>query len=204
MTEQHYLVPLQNEGFEKDITHSVVAKTIEDAEDWFVDAKERLLDVNNWEKYSPSLSVEFRLADSHGKGVKRGARRHDHIRIDIPGYSNGHGNPGGFDWATIEAMEYDDYPDDSMETFALRIRPSEHPQYQNDDVSNLFPGNDVSCTFVITRQGKNLLAAYHGRNELVHSYTVISDAVNESELISGGWLGLSDIQWTDLMKGLLK
>ena len=202
MNEQHYLVPLQNDGFEKDITHAVTAKTVEDAEDWFVDAKERLLDVNNWEKYAPTISAEFRLADNHGKGLKRSARRYDHIRIDIPGTVSS--TPGGFDWATIEVIEYDDYPDDSTETFALRIRPSEHPQYKTTDGQDLFLDANASSTFVITRQGKSLFAAYHGRNEPAHSYAVANGGHEDSEPTYNGWLGLSDTQWADLMKGLLK
>lgn len=198
MNEQHYLVPLHDEGYEKDITYTVTAKTIEDAEDWFVDAKQRLLDINNWEKYAPMLSVEFRLADGHGKGLKRCARKHDHIRIDVPGSVST--VAGGFDWATIEAMEYDDYPDESMETFAVRIRPSEHPQFKSDSAE--VPEQELSSTFVISRQGKSLFAAYHGRNELIHSYTT-TDSLQSNDN-APGWLGLTDVQWTDLVKSFLK
>jgi hypothetical protein len=200
MNKQHYLVPQQNEGFEKDITHAVTAKTIEDAEDWFVDAKERLLDINNWEKYAPFLSIEFRLSDGQGKGLKRSARRHDHIRIDIPGSVSN--TPGGFDWATIEAIEYDDYPDDGMETFALRIRPSEHPEYKIEGLMQQ-PLNEASSTFVIGRQGKNVFVTYHGRNELVYGMAMAGDH-DDAEMNSACWLGLSDTQWENLVKGLLK
>ena len=201
MNEKHYLVPEHNEGFEKDIAHDVVAKTIEDAEDWFVDAKERMLDINNWEKYAPSITVEFRLSDGHGKGMKRSARRGDHIRIDIPGNNNV--ATGGFDWATIEAMEYDDYPDEGMETFAIRIRPSEHPQHKEGDTPQLFPGNDASGTVVIARRGNKLQAAYHGRNELAGSYAGCKDGSDDDEHTSG-WLGITDKQWAELMKGMLR
>jgi hypothetical protein len=200
MQEKHYLVPQHNEGFEKDIAHEAVAKTIEDAEDWFVDAKERLLDINNWKKYAPGLGVEFRLSDGHGKGLHRSARRGDHVRIDIQGPAGG--LIGGFDWSTIEAMEYDDYPDEDMETFAIRIRPSDHPQDGTDGVPVLVAGNDVSATVVVARFGKRLSAAYHGRNELAGADMKADDRSNEDP--GNGWMGISDVQWGELMKGLLK
>jgi len=198
MEQTHYLVPQQNAGSEKDITHSAEGRSVEDAEDWFVDGKERLLDVNNWERYAQGLPVAFHLADGHGKPLNRRARRGDHIRIDASG---GNMEEGSFDWATIEAMEYDDYPDDSIETFAIRLRPAAHPQYS--DTAALLQGSDASGTFVIARRGKKIFATYHGRNELA-LIPAGPHGADDTDEVPACWLGLSDDQWTDLMKGLLK
>jgi hypothetical protein len=193
MTDNHYLVPTQQEGLEKDITHSIIANTMEDAEDWFVDAKERLMAVNNWKKWTVMTSADFKLTDSHGNAVNRRARKGDHIRIDLPSSFD---MEGGFDWVTIEAIEYDDYPDFSTETFAMRLRPSIHPQDKKGHAVLDSPGNDATSTFVIERRGKRLSATYHGRNEAEH---------NDSNVMVGtiAWLGMSDVQCAALVKGFV-
>src|ERR1700733_14092947 len=126
MHESHYLIPAQLSGKEKNLAYSIYTDTVEDAEDWFVDAKERLLDINNWKKYGGSAGVDFKLTDGHGKVLNRKAHNGDHVRITItPGATT-------FDWVVIEALEYDDYPDLDMETFAMRIRPGNGPVTKYD------------------------------------------------------------------------
>ena len=190
MQENHYLVPLHQEGSRKDLEQNIVADSIEDAEYWFVDAKDRLLDVNSWNKYCPAISAEFRLTDIHGLGVGRHARKGDLIRMDIPG--PGATRLGGFEWVCIEAIEYDDYPDLSMETFAIRVRTAQNP-LNNKDGHNNSPDNDATCTFVIERRGTKLFATYHSRN----------GSGNVTDTTTNQWLGLQDTEWSCLIKGLL-
>jgi len=197
MTEIHYLVSEQTDGRQKDLSHSIATDSIEDAEDFFVDAKERLLDVNNWKRYSSPGNPEFMLTDHHGHTLKRRARKGDHIRIDSEGLEHSPG--GGFSWVVIEAIEYDDYPDESIETFAIRLRPSASPLPGNKTGPGYFFNEEATSTFVIERNGKNLYATWHGRNE-------------PNELTPGQsqpetgipWLGLSDRQCETLVKGFLK
>lgn len=192
MQENHYLIPTQLLGKEKDIAHSIYTNTTEDAEDWFVDAKERLLDINNWRKYSGSGGVDFKLTDSRGKVLNRKAHNGDHVRITVtPGIAT-------FDWVVIEALEYDDYPDTDMETFAMRVRPGNDPAIKFDDPAVY----DATSTIVIERKGRRLTASYHGRNESVTGDSdVVFEPGNTTDNIS--WLGLSDTEWANLVKGLI-
>jgi len=171
----------------------LLADTIEDAEDWFVDAKERLLDVSNWRKYS-SLNPEFRLTDSHGRAVSRKAHRGDHIRIDLPDGKLA-GVPG-FEWAKIEAIEYDDYPDLVMETLALRIRNCEIPLPHSQD--EYLWNAAVTGTFVIERRMRKITATYHGRNQYG------GDDLMTGEMDHTEWLGLAANEWEKLLKGLVR
>jgi hypothetical protein len=193
MDETHYLVPRHIGGTEKDITFSISAEDIEDADDWFVDAKDRLLDVNNWQEYIRNKDVRFRLADDRGRNVDRPARRGDHIKIF---FSDGANFSGDFDWATIEAMEYDDYPDNSAETFAIRVHPSIDPQVNSGETPILLP-DGASGTFVVARVGKELSVTYHGRNEQAH---ISREQPDEKAC----WMGLTTGQWNDLVKGMLQ
>ena len=181
MQENHYLVPSQLAGLEKNIEHNIHTDAVEDAEDWFVDAKERLLDVNNWKRYISVSNIDFHLTDIHSRMISRKAHKADHIRIDIPAQST------GFDWVVIEALEYDDYPDIDMETFAMRIRQVEDPANKQDGYLH----NNATTTIVLERIGKTLSASYHGRNE------------SENGNTDASWLGLSDSQWADIIKGFI-
>jgi len=159
MQENHYLVPQQIQGPGLDIAHHITVDTTDDAEYGFVDAKDRLLDVNNWNKYCPEMETEFRLTDHHGLGAGRHARKGDLLRIDKPGVSPV--KPGGFDWVAVEAIEYDDYPDLGMESFAMRLRIAADPHRKDEFITE---HSDSTITFVIERRGVKLYASYHGRN----------------------------------------
>jgi len=190
MQENHYLVPLHPEGHSKDLEHHVVAYTTEEAEYWFVDVKDRLLDVNSWNKYCPAMSAEFRLTDDHGLGVGRHARKGDLIRMDIPG--PGSERLGGFEWMRIEAIEYDDYPDMSIETFAIRTRTAQNPMLRKDINEAKYTDSNVTFTFVIERRGAKVLASYHGRVEQL-------DNATEPDK----WFWLPDEEWESLIKKLV-
>lgn len=174
MNEDHYLVPQHEQGSKTDLEFKVAAETVEEAEYWFVDAKDRMLDVNSWNKYCPGMVVTFRLTDCHGLGVGRHARKRDMIRIDMPGPDGT--RLTGFEWESVEAIEYDDYPDLSMETFAMRVRTADSPLNNKDSQAGYVTGKKTS-TFVIERRGAKLSATFHRRN----------DAGSDESMADIGW-----------------
>lgn len=83
---------------------TVHTNNIEDAEDLFLLAKERLLDVNEWQRFS---GESFMLTDKHGQKLHRNAHRGDHIKIaNQPDLIIGH-------------IIYDDFPDVLGESITL-------------------------------------------------------------------------------------
>ena len=175
MQQPHYLVPTHTDGAEIDITYTLHADLVEEAEDIFVDAKDRLLDVTHWARYAGLADVRFALADGHRHIVSRKARRADHIMIDGPGQPHME-----YDAYTIDALEYDDFPDTNLETFAIRMRPSEREATDN---------TGDTATIVIVRKGAQLSATYHGRNSPTGG--------------DGLWHGISNTEWEALMRGLI-
>jgi hypothetical protein len=154
----HYLVPQHETGDHHDVAYIVPTEDVDDATDAFVDAKERLMDVNNWGKYSHLHNISFLLKDSHGKHIGRHARKGDHISVDIAGSTLP-------DWVAIEAIEYDDYPDMDAETFGMRVHACTDPAGRPvGDAASMASG-----TFVIERRGKQLMATYHSRNNSDHN-----------------------------------
>lgn len=168
----HYLVPEQMKGTEKNLQSYITALTVEDAEDMFVEAKDKMLDINNWKKENSFFS-SFILTDSHGKEVHRHAHAGDFIRI---------ANAAGaslYNWIHVDAIEYDDYPDINTETIALRIHPSKEPRIKDEEEAYLI-NSAVSSTIVIERLDRRLTSLYHGRNEIIDGTGNQADEVWQS------------------------
>ena len=201
MQDIHYLVPQQQEGIEKNLSYKIDLDTVENAEDWFVDSKERMLDVNNWQKHAPLVSASFQLTDSHGHNMGRHARKGDYIKIDIPGPGPAAGE--GYDWVVIEAIEYDDYPDLGMESFAMHVRPSVDPQHKGEGIAHFF-SNNATSTFVVERRGKHMAAYYYGRNESANTDAGVVDAARNTVVAIAAWMGLSDAQWANIITGFIE
>lgn len=198
---QHEL-PEHEHGAKKDLKHSYNAESAEYAEELFVIAKNRLLDVNNWDKTAEVASATFCLADHHGKDLHRKAHKGDYIRINIPGPGSKTGD--GFDWVYIEQIVYDDYPDEHTESILMQVRPASAPTNDNRDIAHFFR-DDATSTFVIERHGKLLIAHYYGRNELPNIETEkLIDTIRNAAVAAGAVIGLSDVQWNNLIKGFLK
>ncbi len=196
MKKQHYLIPHHFDGESKDLEYSTELKNVAEAEDLFVDAKERLWLVNEWSKIATGLNVQLHLADNHGKLVNRRARPGDHIRLNFNGSEVPTAAPD-FDWVIIEAIEYDDYPDENRETFALRLRPAFNPA-GNQEAMPEPPKEEATSTLVITRNLSTVRSTYHGRNEIEKT------ASNDNTPFNNPWLGLTEEQWELLLQTFIE
>jgi hypothetical protein len=186
MYQSYYPSPALLQQMTTYLEHTVSARTIEEAEDSFVDAKEKLLDINHWKNFADVKDATFCLTDSHGNTIRRRAHKGDRIRFDVAG-------PAGSTvyWASIERLEYDDYPDLVLETFSMHLRPLANPLYKGVNASD----EELTCVVVIERQGAKLYADYHVRME---------DAHNTGTSSADTWLGLSGSQWDSLIEGFIK
>ncbi|MCD6011329.1 MAG: hypothetical protein K0Q79_1191 [Flavipsychrobacter sp.] len=156
---------------------SIITRSVEDAEDSFVDAKERMLDVNHWNRYCNQQGVFFSLTDSHSRLVSRRAHKGDHIKINAPEMAES--------CVVIDAIEYDDYPDLDMETFTMRLHPCAH----NDEEDEEGPCNGVLASLIIERKHKNVFAVFSYRNSA-------GEPVNATQ----GCFGLADEEWNSMLK----
>jgi hypothetical protein len=181
MFVHQYPATSYNQALGKNMDHSTVARSIEDAEDGFVDAKERLLDVNNWNRYVGVAGINIRLTDGHSRPVKRRAHKGDHIWVSIPGQKDCS--------MIIESLEYDDYPDLGMEAFTMRIHPCVHTTDVHGDELDL---TATQASLIIERRGMHLDAAFQSRS--------IFPGINE---LVGSWYGLSEAQWNRLLKNFI-
>lgn len=196
------MTPETQQGVNKHFEQSVVLDSIDDAEDLFVIAKERLLDVNEWHKAAGALSAVFTVTDRTGKELHRHAHKGDQIKIKIPGPGNAEGE--GYDWVTVEHIRYDDYPDESAERLMLELKPSPSPLTPDDSIAHFFD-KDASSVFVIERVNTKIKAIYYGLNEKPNTEpdSPIDKGRNllvATTAIAGG----SSLQWNALLKGFLE
>jgi hypothetical protein len=201
MEHASHEIPDQHHGARKDFKHTYTAESIDDAEELFILAKDRLLNVNKWDKTAASASATFTLTDHTGHDVSRNAHKGDYIRINIPGPGSITGE--GYDWVKIEAITYDDYPDENTESIVLQVRPAPAPINTNTDVAHFFK-DEATSTFDIERHGRLLIARYYGRNEVPNTDAEKTmDVIRNTAVAAGAILGLSDAQWNSLLKGFL-
>jgi hypothetical protein len=195
-------VPPQIEGAKKDIEHSVTTVDENDARKLFMIARNRLMDINHWEKYSHPVTATFRLTDPEGRDIERTAEKGDYFRIDLPGPGTVEGQ--GYDWVHIEAIDDRSNPDGANESIAIRVRPSFNPQRKGENVAHFF--KDISTSsFVLERNGKKVTAGVYGRNEVPNTETSnVVDKVRNALVGATAIAGFSNIQWKNLVKGLIE
>lgn len=188
-TTSHYLVPKNETGTSQDFSYSIVAPTVEEALDWFIEAKVQLLDIGTWKNYFSPAGPDFVLTNVTGSIIRRPARKANYIRADIAGTGEKANNEYG--WFYIEAIEYDDYPDEDKETIAMYIRHSVNPVDFQKGTTQIF-NEEATITFVVERKGTALNTTVHVRN-------VINAKGKERKM---EFSLLTNQQWKMLLKGI--
>ncbi|HVX01371.1 MAG TPA: hypothetical protein VHA52_13190 [Candidatus Babeliaceae bacterium] len=172
-SDDHYLVPEHENGIKKDLEISIIADSPEDAADDFVLAKEKLLDINGWGKYTATFQLNFILTDHDGKHAHRHARKGDYIKVQSQADNT------IIDWLHIEAIEYDDYPDVDVETIAMRLHPGMNPLDKSDNKT-------ATHIYVIERHDKTLHITYHSRNNAATDAAKEDQAARIADAIING------------------
>lgn len=199
---QQIPLPEKEEGAQKDIEAKEETSTLEEAKQLFADAKNRLLQVNNWAAICGKGSAEFAVTGENGKEVEGVPKVGYHFKIDIPAPGNKTGE--GFDWVKVEAIEEHKDADKDSEFIVMRVRPSRNPLTPDDKVAHFFSDKSTS-NFVVMREKKVVTAVVIGRNEVANTDNKISffDKIRNAVVGTGSAGGLSHPQWKSLVNGLL-
>ena len=195
------MVPENKKGKALDLEHSVIENSPEEAITTFKRACKRLLNPPTWHELSGALSATFKLGPSTGPGVERLAQINDYIRIDIPGPGAVAGD--GYDWVQVQNII--ENPDSSAgESFGMTLKAAVNPDKPEQGIAHFF-GDGATSTFIVKRNGNNVTASYHGRNEIPNTKKVdLPDKIRNSIIAAGALAGISELQWAALIKGLLE
>ncbi len=196
------IIPAQEEGTKKDIEHTVNAVDENDARALFMIGRNRLMSVNHWHEYATPITAKFRLTNQQGNKLNRTAEVGDYFKIDVP--APGPTESNGYDWVRIEAIEDRSNPNGSDEIIAMRVRPAPDPTTPGNNTAHFFKDSATS-SFVVERHGRKVSAAVYGRNEKPNTETNnIIDKVRNAVVGVTAILGFSNIQWKNLVKGIIK
>ena len=196
MEKNKDLVPEQQTGAQSNTEESVRLDSEEAAEKFFQTARQRLLSVNQWHQISGKATADFQLTDAQGNPVQRPVQPGDHFRIDIPGPGPVTGD--GFDWVQVEAVE------EGEDLVAIRVRPATNPNNSRQDVAHFF-SDDATSSFMVKKEGNQILAAVLGRNEKPNTTAEkLVDKARNTAVASGAITGFAKLQWKSLVKGIVK
>lgn len=195
------IVPRQQTGLPIDVVESVTLQTDSDAQRLFQQARERLLDVNQWHTIAQGVSAHFQLTDpASGAPVAGPARKGLFFRISIPGPPNA--AAAGFDWVEIE--ESLDQPNDQEPVCAFRVRPVAPPGQPATEAPAHFYDREATSTFLVRRNGLVVTAAVFDRNTKPNTDAPDLLAMTRDLIVgAGGVLAGSNLQWRSLVTGLL-
>lgn len=194
-------IPQQHTGAQSDTSHTLKARSEDEAKQLFEKACRNLLNVNKWQQLAGPLSASFELTDAQGKKVYRAAQKGDYFKISLPAPGNESGH--GYDWVQVEKIEKQVAVPGNQQVI-MQVRPAQHPAEQQPESSHFFT-SDATSSFCVERKGRSVSAAVHGRNEKPNTHT-------------GGWLnklrnaiigflamlGMNKPQWKALVKGILE
>ena len=126
---------------------------LDDARDLFLLAKERLLDVNDWNSMLTNTDYHITLTNPNGQKQHRDARVGDLIRFagtnqkDVPTEK----------WIEITIIQYDFFPDIRSESISMLLNTASYPSTGNVENQE---------TILIKREGLTITAHCNAGNEL--------------------------------------
>jgi hypothetical protein len=201
MKHQDYLglIPNQYVGKEIEADASVELTSDSEGKAYYLDTKDRLLDVNNWHHIAGIISAEFQVVDNAGQDIDRHVQKGDFIRIDIPGPGSKAGD--GYDWVFVEVLLEQNNED--VETIGFRVRPSQNPLGDNSDTAHFYSKEGTS-NFIVMREGKKIISWIVDRNIKPNDQpSSLLDKIRDSAVGIGALSMFSKAQWQALAKGFV-
>jgi hypothetical protein len=194
------IIPGQHKGKEIEATSSTSLPGVEDAKMFYDKAKDRLLDVNAWDKIAGIISARFQVVGADGREVSDKVEKGTYLRIDIAGPGSKAGD--GYDWVFVE--EFSEKYEQGMQSIGFRVRPSENP-FGNQDETAHFYSQESTSSFIVSREENKVYAWIVDRNIRPNQRTKsVADKIRDSAIGTGA-LGLfSKIQWQGLADGIVK
>lgn len=136
---------------------SITIPDIDDARDMFLLAKDRLLDINDWNALFENNHFKIQLTNSRGERLHRDARINDLIHI----YASSHSGINSDSWVRIQQIQYDFFPDIRCESVSILLSTSNSPSGEGIESEQI-----AFETILIKRERSVITAHCNGGNEL--------------------------------------
>ena len=200
MSYEPDFIPTEKEGKNHDQEFSVDKASIAAAVTTFQNACTRLRLPGLWHGIAGMASAKFNLCTPGNIEPGRLLEINDYVSIIITGPAGILGE--GADWVRVDNMQQDFIPA-ADESFGLTLRACANPNTVVTDAAHFFETISTS-TFLVKRTGTLVTINFYGRNEKPNTHTIsVIDNVRNAMVAAAAVLGLSNLQWTALCKGLL-
>ena len=198
--QQHIgIVPSQYTGKEIEARATRCFEDEMEASGFFELSKSRLLDVNNWNKIAGIVTAEFQVIDENGHEVKRGVRKGDYLRINIPGPGSSEGD--GYDWVHVEELK--EINESSIHSIGFRVRPADNPFSKKNETAHFYSA-EATSSFIITQDNNEITSLIIDRNLQPNTESQsIVDKVRDAVVGASAIAGFSKLQWQGLAEGLI-
>ena len=201
MTEQDPLqiIPPQYTGTDIEVHATAEFESTEDAAEFFIVARRRLLNVNEWHKVAGLVSASFQAIDKDGNKVNRPIEKGDYMRVDIPGPVSKEGD--GYDWVTAEEVK--EINTGEIQSIGFRVRPVANPFGDTNNIAHFYDDSSTS-NFIVMREGKRITAGIVDRNTKPNEATSsLTDKVRGTAIGLGAIAIFSRLQWQSLANGIV-
>lgn len=195
------MVPENKDGKAVDIEHSVTEENLQDAITMFRLAYSRVIYPAIWKSLAGVGTASFSIWMADSTEVQRHLQVDDFLKIDIPGPGPSAGE--GYDWVRVEALQENILPH-TDESFVMLLRACANPENQEAGTAHFFT-EEATSTFILKRVKATVTCSYHGRNEKPNTTDVETvDKIRNKLVATGAVAGLSEVQWTALLTGILQ
>lgn len=201
MEEISDIIPKQFTGTETGATSKVKLDNRHQALLRFQAARERLLDINNWQKLCGPGSAEFTLTDNDGNVIQNSKPKVGNlIRIKLPAPPNKEGD--GYDWVRIEEFEDNRTLISDSEIVGFRVRPVENPKNKTGNSAHFYT-DAATSTFLVIRYSHSVFAIERGKNEIPNDSRLWLTNLRNKLVAFFASIGFSKPQWEKLTDGIL-
>jgi len=196
------ILPAQVTGRQTDFNHERHYENLQQAHHAFQAAAARMLSINNWHVYAGKGSAKFTLTNNDGKPLDEMPEAGNFISIDMPAPGPDAGD--GLEWVIIETLISEGDEKTTEEYVAMTVRPVPDPRKAKEEIAHFY--TDVSTsTFIVRRDGLQVSAGAHGRNESPNNDEVdLHDKIRNTAIALMARIGLSGGQWQKLVNALIE
>ncbi|MCB0699547.1 MAG: hypothetical protein H6551_13225 [Chitinophagales bacterium] len=175
--------------------YHIKAIDIDDAKDVFLLAKDRLLDVSDWNTLSGNTEYKIALTNNKGQKVHRDARVFDKLQIST---SNSSGISSDM-WVQISQIQYDYFPDIDNECISMLLEMTFSPSGNGIDITE----HTAVETILIKRNKEEVTAHCNGGNELPNIDDEVPDVHINTDAELHPVLSIPNVQLQNLLRGLI-
>ena len=194
------IIPEQYTGQHIETTSSISFENLQEAMSFYQEARNRLLNVNDWHKVAGFVSGQFYLISKNGEKSDRLVEEGDYLKIDIPGPGNNEGE--GYDWVQVEELK--EINSEEIKSTGFRVRPAKNPKGHKEETAHFYT-SEATSTFIVTQIENKVVAEIIDLNLKPNDESEsVTDKIR-NVAVGVGAIGLfSKVQWKTLADGIVK